>query len=297
MSSFNMNDELIFKAKYLKYKNKYLNLKLEQEGGVIFDKNTSIIFYESANLPKMKELKDRFRSAEESTTDTFKYKDGEKDKEVKIETFLNTPVNIPLSEVNGLVNLFEYKLGSKEINPKLILNLKLQNQLLSDIDKSKIVNLKEIGFEGDYAKLSKTIKEDVTKYNKINIALGDDYKNVNPVTTDNLKNKAEILKIKINTPSLDRVKTFNDIKKTFIDHFSEVFNEKLLPMSIKKGYTVSGDQIVFDNIDSYVVVKKFSASDDKGLTFTIISAGSDGGSSGPSQEQQESSGDNTNEGN
>jgi hypothetical protein len=276
MSSFDMNDELIFKAKYLKYKNKYINLKIEQEGGLVFDKNTSIIFYEKSVLPKMEELKRRFKEAEESTTDSYEYTDETgKIQKIQIEKYLNNPVSISLAEVNGLGNIFEYRIGSKEILPRLLLNLKLQNLLLNDIDKSHIVTLEELGFkEKEFKGLSKTIADLITKYNKTTIALGVTYTNVNPVTTDNLKTKAEILINLINNnASTDRTTTFSEIKKKFIDPFGSSINVKLLPPAIFIGYT--GDsQVKFDNVDSYVIVKNFKVNEDKGLSFQIVSIGS-----------------------
>lgn len=277
MSSFDMNDELIFKAKYLKYKNKYINLKIEQEGGLLLDKNTSIIFYERSILPKMEELKKKFKDAEDSTTDSYEYIDEKgKPQKIKIEKFLTTGVSIGLSDVNGLGNIFEYKIGSKEILPKLLLNLKLQNLLLSDIDKSHQITLEELGFkEKNFKNLSKLISDLIIKYNKTTIGLGAAYTNIIPITTDNIKAKADVLIGLINNnASNDRTNIFSEIKKKFIDPFGFAINTKLLPPAIFKGYS-GENQVKFDNVDSFVIVKNFKVSDEKGLSFQIISVGSD----------------------
>ena len=277
MSSFDMNDELIFKAKYLKYKNKYINLKIEQEGGLLLDKSTSIIFYQRSILPKMEEFKKKFKDAEDSTTDSYEFIDEKgKPKKIPIEKFLTQEFTISLADVNGLANIFEYKIGTKEIVPKLLLNLKLQNLLLSDIDKSNQMTLEELGFkEKNFKNLNKLISDLIIKYNKTTVGLGAAFVNIIPITTDNVKSKADVLIGLINNnASNDRTNIFSDIKKKFIDPFGIAINTKLLPSGVFKGYT-GDNQVKFDNVDSYVIVKNFKVSDEKGISFQIISVGSD----------------------
>ena len=281
MSSFNMNDELFFKSKYIKYKNKYINLKIEQEGGVMFDKDTSIIFYQKSILPKMEELKKKFKAAESSTTDTYEFIDENgKLKKIKIEDFLKLIVNIPLSDVNGLGNIFEYNLQSKEIAPRLLLNLQLQTLLLNNIDKSNQIKLEELGFpEKNFNIISKNVSGLIDKYNKTKIILGSAFTNINPITSDNLKSKADILINLINnTSSIDRISIFTEIKKKFFDPFAVSINIKLLPQPFLKTYKIdnqNNNQIKFDKVDAYIIVKKFKIDQNKGLSFQIISVGSD----------------------
>ncbi len=174
MSSFNLNDELIYKPKYIKYKNKYLQLK-EQEGGLFewpwskskktdTPKNTgpAYLLYNKESFTALDKLIKKYyilsfmntgiidvNKSEKALKQCMivdKDKDKVKDKDKILNTpsnlekcsivsYLNTTFKIPLNDVNGLFNVFLYKEYTKIINPILIFNFNAQKQLMECIQK------------------------------------------------------------------------------------------------------------------------------------------------------------------
>ncbi len=285
MSSFDLNDEVLFKAKYLKYKNKYLSLK-EQLGGLPFDKTTSILFYQSSSLPELDDLKKRYVEASNSDKGTVDV-DG---KSMPIEKYLLKEFNLPLEAVNGLPNIFEYKAYGDKILPSMIFNFEAQEKLLKCTESSGF-SLMKLGFgKSALADNQKDLLKAIDNFkSKTRILLKDEIGNVNPLTETNLKSKIPILMNLINSNSNNQSKAERDtafayIVNKFLNSFTKTFNQSLEAKKMRQGYvaTDEGEKVTvkISDVDSYIVVKGLKFDNKKGITFTIVNPGSEGAAAG-----------------
>ena len=207
MSSFNLNDELIYKPKYIKYKNKYLQLK-EQEGSGLFDwftkskktdtpKNTgpAYLLYNKESFTALDKLIKKYYILSFMNTGIIDVNKSEKelkqciivDKDKDKVTDLNTPSNlekcsivsylnttfkIPLNDVNGLFNVFLYQEYTNIIKPILIFNFNAQKQLMECIQKYNN-QLGENKNNINISEIENVLNENVNKYNDSSIIIED----------------------------------------------------------------------------------------------------------------------------
>lgn len=288
MSSFDLNDEVLFRAKYLKYKNKYLNLK-EQMGGLPFDKTTSILFYESASLPELDELKKNYVEASNSDKGTVDV-DG---KPMPIEKYLVKDFTLPLDAVNGLPNLFEYKAYSDKISPIMLFNFEAQEKLLKCTESSGF-SLMKLGFgKSALAENQKDLIKAIENFkSKGRNLIKDEVSNVNPLTETNLKSKIPILMNLINSnsnnqPKLERDTAFGYIVNKFLNTFTKTFNQTLEAKKMRQGYVATDEgektTVKINDVNSYIVVKGLKVDPKKGITFSIVTPGSEGPAAGANE--------------
>jgi len=290
MSSFDMNDEIIFKAKYLKYKNKYINLKVEQEGGITFDDSMIVILYESESVPELVAIKDEYTKAS-STEEADITVDGKK---MSLDTYLEKDFTLPLEALNGLPNLYQYKTAKKKysdiISPLLTYNFDSQNKLL-ECTKNSGYNLATLGFKSKEGLNLKELANLVTRYNTDKqhvILLNNEEKTaVNPITDINLsdgntKGRGKRLIDLVNnhgSSRKERENTYSTIVSDYLKKFTNTFNENLQSKKMNKGFVLSEEggkiSVKLNNINSYMVVKNFKYNPAKKVfTFKVINPGS-----------------------
>jgi hypothetical protein len=300
MSSFDMNDEIIFKAKYLKYKNKYINLKVEQEGGITFDDSMIVILYESESVPELVAIKDEYTKAS-STEEADITVDGKK---MSLDTYLEKDFTLPLEALNGLPNLYQYKTAKKKyseiISPLLTYNFDSQNKLL-ECTKSSGYNLATLGFKSKDGLNLKELANLVTRYNTDKqhvILLSNEEKTaVNPITDINLsdvstKGRGKRLIDLVNnhgSSRKERENTYSTIVSEYLKKFTNTFNENLQSKKMNKGFILSEEggkiSVKLNNINSYMVVKNFKYNAGKKVfTFKVINPGAaDSSAAAPAQ--------------
>jgi hypothetical protein len=295
-----MNDEIIFKAKYLKYKNKYINLKVEQEGGITFDDSMIVILYESESVPELVAIKDEYTKAS-STEEADITVDGKK---MSLDTYLEKDFTLPLEALNGLPNLYQYKTAKKKysdiISPLLTYNFDSQNKLL-ECTKTSGYNLASLGFKSKDGLNLKELANLVTRYNTDKqhvILLSNEEKTaVNPITDINLsdvntKGRGKRLIDLVNnhgSSRKERENTYSTIVSDYLKKFTNTFNENLQSKKMNKGFVLSEEggkvSVKLNNINSYMVVKNFKYNAGKKVfTFKVINPGSsDASAAAPAQ--------------
>lgn len=300
MSSFDMNDEIIFKAKYLKYKNKYINLKVEQEGGITFDDSMIVILYESESVPELVAIKDEYTKAS-STEEADITVDGKK---MSLDTYLEKDFTLPLEALNGLPNLYQYKTAKKKyseiISPLLTYNFDSQHKLL-ECTKSSGYNLATLGFKSKDGLNLKELANLVTRYNtdKQHVILlsNEEKTSVNPITDINLsdvstKGRGKRLIDLVNnhgSSRKERENTYSTIVSEYLKKFTNTFNENLQSKKMNKGFILSEEggkiSVKLNNINSYMVVKNFKYNAGKKVfTFKVINPGAaDSSAAAPAQ--------------
>ena len=288
MSSFDLNDELLYKAKYLKYKNKYINLK-DQHGGIVFDDSMSVLLYESNVLPELVALKDEYLKA--STTEESEVTiDGKK---ISLDAYLEKDFSLPLEAINGLPNFYQYKAAKKNfsdfISPMITYNFDAQNKLL-ECTKTSGYTLTSLGFKSKDGLNLKELANLVIRYNTDKqhvVSLNEEKNKLNPITDINLNERgAALIKIINNHASSkkERENTYSTIVSEYLKKFTNTFNENLQSKKMNKGFTLTeegGKNIVkLNDVNSFMVVKNFKYDASKKVfTFKIINPGMSGASS------------------
>jgi hypothetical protein len=168
-----VNDE-IFKIKYLKYKNKYLNLK-EQYAGTIFNEKVTIIFYKEQFFPGLKDYKNLYSDAinsdnfaTESTLKTNMQKILMLDKKYNFKD-LNGILNLNIN-LNRLETVAESNILNTSILNPFIFSLNIITKPIKSIKLTPLIffNINDIK-KVDYLKKKSTdiIKEIIKMYNNI----------------------------------------------------------------------------------------------------------------------------------
>ena len=211
MSSFNFNDELLYKEKYIKYKNKYLELK-EQEGsgGGVGLSKYSIIFYKSNSITA---LDDVVKSLKSITSPKV------------LEAALKEKYIFGLEELNKIPNIYVYKipntLGTKNsITPIMTFNL----------NKEKDNN--------NYKTNINLINTNIEAYNKISIYNLKDKNNkffINNTTFIEVTTPIKLQSIKLKPKENPVNKFINRIKENKTYNKAKTYiNDKLNKEDIKK---------------------------------------------------------------
>ena len=115
MDNLSLNDELLYKEKYIKYKSKYLNLK-EQEGGLNLFSNSTLILFNKDAYPDLKNAVEKYKEHLQNEAALHANEPSSASKKgSKIEAY--NYVKLPHTQINGVPSMFIYKLGSKKIEP------------------------------------------------------------------------------------------------------------------------------------------------------------------------------------
>jgi hypothetical protein len=289
MSSFDLNDEIMYKAKYLKYKNKYINLKIEQEGGEYNDGKTYIIFYNASNIPKMGELIILHN--------------------IQIQNRkLQTPCHIEWNLINGLPNIYKYKIPKnatkinikdRVINPMLILNIDDQIKLKRYLNSTNTIYAKimsKIDKLHNTDTLVQNLKTHVKSYEESKITIEkSDIDEMGSFTVDNIDDYCKKMIIVINRQnnsiSSQFMNIYNEYKKAFQSTSVPLFTPSAWgtqdEICKSSGNTIGFNITGIDSndsekkngsvsiVDSYIIVRNFNK-DHSGLHFTIYSIGKSG---------------------
>jgi len=287
MSSFDHNDELLYKAKYLKYKNKYINLK-EQYGGVAYDNTMIMLFYEASAIPEFVALKEEYLK-NVTTRDKDVTVDGKK---MSISAYQEKDFSLPLEVINGLPNIYQYKTEKEKYNdfitPMITYNFDSQNKLL-DCTKNSGFNLSNLGFKSKDGINLKELTNLVTRYNTDKqhiVPLNEEKGILNPINDFNLTDRGNSLLKIINdhAPSKkERENTYSTIVSDYLKKFTNTFNENLQSKKMNKGFTMNEEggksSVKINNVDSLIVLKNWKYDANKKLfTFKIVNPGFSGSS-------------------
>ncbi len=307
MSNFNLNDELLFKDKYMKYKNKYIDLKQQLGSGTYKDKQV-IVFYNHEDVPKLDEFKLEYYN--NSFIPASKISVNGKEKTVKSE--LEKNYTLYYEDINGLPNIFTYKLYENYIQPLFIYNFDKQLKLLRCIendDLSKIVKSYINTGSKESPKISAQIKNSIVKYvpiienkTKSNMKVGlyneslfninkefqlkskniniNILNTINPLNSDNIETNCNILMEFINerkdgllenTNQTTRLEALIKLQDETQQTFANVFSDKLIPQTMIPNLTEAKK---IRPVDSYIIIK-YSNFNTKlgGITFTIEHSG------------------------
>jgi 2'-5' RNA ligase len=147
MSTF--QDELLFKQKYLKYKNKYLDLKV-QEGGLFNKSDSSVLVFHKNSCKTLTDAIDNYRNdivqAEKEDVEGQGILQPVKTDKTKIVS-KKSNVTIKSHEYNGNPTLFKYTLGDKEIKPIFYIHYRIINNKTDkkerEIEEKKIEKIKK----------------------------------------------------------------------------------------------------------------------------------------------------------
>ena len=287
MSSFDLNDELLYKAKYLKYKNKYINLK-EQYGGVPFDSTMIVLLYEASAVPELVALKDEYLKSV-TTRDSDLTVNGKK---MSISAYQEKDFSLPLEAINGLPNIYQYKTEKEKYNdfitPMMTYNFDSQNNLLECTKKSGY-NLFNLGFKSKEGLNLKELSNLVTRYNTDKqhiVPLNDEKNTLNPINDFNLTDRGNSL-LKIaneHAPSKkERENTYSTIVSDYLKKFTNTFNENLQSKKMNKGFVLSDEggkiSVKINNVDSFIVLKNWKYnSSKKEFIFKVVNPGLSGSS-------------------
>jgi hypothetical protein len=338
MSNFDLND--IYKDKYLKYKKKYIDLKYEQEGGgggiTNYNQNTSILFYNSESLPIMKLIIEAYIrvndyngvSAKETVSSQIQNYENlnievrkilnnndanilnllsKKDltnKQINKKTFddyIKSTFHIPLDQLNGLVNIYEYKIGNKYIDPITIFNFDEVENMLNCVNNKTIINkiLAKTRSNNTHIELLKSI--DAFKSIKIKIAKLD---TVIPINMGNYPTRVPNIIDNINNPTFmysnnsDNTNLANDIRinklKLILNVYMPAYENKFKdtsdePKQLWNGIEIHKENKVYSkpikisdidnntikitNVNAYIIVQNINNEKDRynnGLTFKIL---------------------------
>jgi hypothetical protein len=296
MSTF--QDELLFKQKYLKYKNKYLDLKV-QDGGLFDKAKSSVLVFNKKNCQVLMDAINKYRTdllkAEKEEAEGQKQSITDKmlgkNKKTAVED--KTKVSIKARDYNGNPTLFKYTLGSKSIDPIFYVNYTMNNNK-KDPEENKQLALK-------IKELNKSIDIQVQKYKAISTLKLDVKQHapfverMNTINCDtlNLKGNKTIHKIikyvynnKVSLDTVDAKKYSKDSSNRF-DVLMEFVKDEGIEKSIEKLTKLDKDdsdnypRFLHDFIKpetikkedfSFIIIKGFAQNPKTGeLTFTIES--------------------------
>jgi hypothetical protein len=137
MDNLNLNDELLYKEKYIKYKSKYLDLK-EQEGGISLFNNSTLVLFNKAAYPDLEKSLERYKTHLQNEAALHTNEPSPKgNKDSKTDKY--DYVKLPHTQINGVPSMFIYKLGSKKIEPIFDLFGKFDDK----VSETKLKILKE----------------------------------------------------------------------------------------------------------------------------------------------------------
>lgn len=298
MSNFNLQNEMIYKFKYIKYKNKYINLKNKQEGGVIFNSNTSILFYNQQKFPQIENIITNYKKNIEAGNE----------KECIAQQFIpyqdisgNTN-----SGINGLNNIYEYKIiknntrfltgnisNEKSIcKPFFILDYKsITDKILKiiTVQTKNIPNGKTI--LNKFNTIVNKLNSNILVYNNKIITLSFVNTNINIViTTDNVESISSIIAENLLNNNNNLI---NDIYNAFInliifiiEYFVGRSSEQCAPIivSIKalilifnkffnnyfNGFTSISDDFETKNVEYFITLNKIKKLDNVNINKFII---------------------------
>ena len=293
MSSFDLKDEIIYKSKYIKYKNKYINLKIEQEGSGTYGNKTSIIFYENSSFTAMQALKDEYfkalsKNADEKIGTTSK-------KKMSVDTFLNSKFTIKFDDINGLPNIYEFKIKKQQTSNRDITGLIEPIMIFKPDNYRKLIECfkKTGGFKNmidikrEDLQLESKIKElknDISLFKKSHVKVTNDEMNeILPIVSSSISAKAAMLIKMINNPSGENA----TILETRQSKLEKIFDE--FARSIE---SIVGDKIrpktfirELNKVDSYIVVKNFTVDADGNVSFMIEDIGNPSSTVQPAESQ------------
>uniref|UniRef100_A0A6C0DBQ7 Uncharacterized protein n=1 Tax=viral metagenome TaxID=1070528 RepID=A0A6C0DBQ7_9ZZZZ len=228
-----LSENEIFYQKYLKYKNKYLELSAEieaQEGGAIPGANY-ILFYDDTNeviKPVIDKIRDSYKSYMSAGVNLDK----------------PFPAEILNKDLNGVVNLFLYKYGTNYVTQKFILNLLFNKKRgYADAEKQNFINYKS-GPKNkiimDDHKIMREILPDVEiqQANNIKDIINDNFNNTskNSERKDKLKKLLEkYAKYQRDIPT-DDLKFKTTLQKNLGDFINE--NQVVVPSGTEGSITL-----------------------------------------------------------
>ena len=235
MSSFNFNDETLYKDKYLKYKNKYINLK-EQLGGLGLPKDHSIIFFNKDDIPELEKIAKEFTSFIDNFNNILSLSKPSYETEKKKFT------NIFISDdvINGIPNIFIYTKSIKPstIKPYMKLNFNNQYDAINKLNTSAGVNT---------VHNSKNVNSLITNYNNIEIAS-------NEINLEyNIKNIKNFYTILNNESTIKQINDqFKKIYDVTIGLFISVSKKTQIPSTMLRGY--DNDTCKLNNVNAFIIV-------------------------------------------
>lgn len=274
-----------YREKYLKYKNKYLDLKnIAQDGGMFSRKkedNTNvrmILFYNKSTVPALHNIKEDYKSLMKDKKKTY---------------------NVPLDQLYGIGNFYSYVLGTKRISLNCYLPAVLQTKDKKNIDITPLKTVRdELVKSGSFDIDNNDIIHDLnldTICDDLNIIIGSlNVKNNEQSKIDvyekllhvynkirGEKNKAVRVQpleaiINLNLFKSIRADTSNpdyDVAKEILEKISidENASKIIKLIAINDTNAIKIDNIKFKDIDSAIVVKNLRVTP-QGLTFNIVSS-------------------------
>ena len=191
-----------YDSKYLKYKNKYINLKNEHNGGGNVD---IIILYDDTNT----EVNNLFQTIKDGYTNHYNTKDN-----IKNKYYINDSINLR-TELNCLLNVYTYILGDNKIESEFRFNFDNLKSLIKGGSRRMQLLINPITKAIDqYKKASRIILKDdfkkyiITNYNcdSLKLQLNQLIEHIN--TRDNLNNVSRITATKA---ILELIKLYQDL--------------------------------------------------------------------------------------
>ena len=257
MDNLSLNDELLYKEKYIKYKSKYLDLK-EQEGGLKLFNNSTLILFNKAAYEDLNKSLEKYKThlqneaalhANEPTSTANKASKSEPYNYVKL----------PHTQINGIPCMFMYKLGSKKIEPIFDIFGKFD-------DKDKDSNKKLNKIKDEYIK-----QHTISIEGKIIPGLNIPYhKFLEDINCDTFQTKgyllATLINVELTAMAQSRKDIYNkiiNIIKNTISVNDEERNKTYKPVAItnKIGLQMSDDGSSVTNfslVDEFILVNDFN---------------------------------------
>lgn len=285
MSNFNLDDEILFKAKYLKYKNKYIELK-EQLAGDIYGTHDVVILYNSGSFPGLENLRKEYITAVHSenayTGKTTKSLNpfSKKQKTLSIEEFIKQKVDLQSIEgsnnIFGLPFIFGFpivKSTSKTSNIKSLITLSAKNLYTGKISKE---------LQKDVSNDKKVFSKNIKDLKNFKVILDESTTSkILPLLCENLNENVGLLINELNT----RISALQDYYSTLYGLCQKnkadelMFRDKPISNALEKVLSILDNNGSLKQIselpkfDAYMVVKNLSIKDDT-ITFVIDNIGS-----------------------
>ena len=264
MSKYDLNDELLYKEKYVKYKNKYLELK-KQEGGrpysnkdssYILNNNISIIFYNKNDLYELEFIK--LCICYVNNTGEINFKSSKYNN----SNYISKKFTLDVNDINGLPNIYIFTPYKKTIYPLFTFDIRIYEMLNNTFSKINLTRYTPIPFyntsvtrtfnwyDRSYRIHTKNTKQsyDTSKYNDIK-TLVTLYNKINIFSAVHDISSVNCVEIKKNFElSVNKSEIQNDDYKCVIkellgltdptDKTTSMLNDETLHSNIKQFYKI-----------------------------------------------------------